>query len=158
MDSKEVVEAVKKHTKNTKQKRAALKQQLNGEWHYSLFMCCDRDCILPFHGCCCFLCGNASLIEELSEGTKNRVGGSTNCNLFCCCFTCPCIRARGLFRSSHNIQGSCLEDCILGLFCAPCSFCQIRNELDYERTNSKVSAQQKLNRPIVQNMDNDSRV
>ena len=44
----------------------------------------------------------------------------------------PCLRTK--LRERHGITGGCLGDWVCGVFCAPCTTCQINRELTIRNT------------------------
>jgi len=115
---------ISKETQSYKSKKAAFKAKQNGNWNYHLLMCFSRDWSVPVFGTFCCLCGNSTIASQLNEKHSEMA------NNLCCCILMPCVQARTSFRNVHHIPGECCDDCFVGICCAPCSYCQLQNELD----------------------------
>ena len=89
------------------------------KFHNSLLNCCSAgfvNCLGAFLGCSSCLVASA----------RNDYDGSNCCFNFCCVSE---PAARNIIRSGYKINGSCGEDIIVGICCAPCSAIQLVSEI-----------------------------
>ena|SRR6202789_1177873 len=129
---KRAVETERKLARSKAQERQA---ELTGTWHYTLFECCSRDWEIGITGALCCPCKTCVTASKVSDNKYTPCMYCLFCWLPCCN---PCVRMRTEFRIANNIPGDCGNDCLIGVCCAPCSLCQIENELDREKRLAKA--------------------
>merc|ERR1712039_156879 len=97
------------------------------EWSQGLFECCKEGCGRCFTLCCCASCAYGRAMEILLQG---------NC-VVCCLFGACCMCCnRGKIRDNYSIKGSGCDDCLVWLFCAPCSVIQTVAEVQKRNTKT----------------------
>ena len=105
----------------------------NKKFHHNLLNCCSAggvNCLGAFLGCSSCLVASA----------RNNYD-SSNCVFNWCCVSEPA--ARNIIREGYGINGSCAEDVLVGICCAPCNAIQLVSEVR-ERGSVKGPVRQQM--------------
>ncbi|CAF0833438.1 unnamed protein product [Brachionus calyciflorus] len=99
---------------------ASYNQPRAGEWRHGLFDCCGScsDCL------CASFCPNCFAYCAAQEAGEGTLMSCIHCFTFPFCLCC----LRGAARGKHGIEGGCLGDCLVSLFCPCCVAIQVKRE------------------------------
>lgn len=119
-----------------------IKSEFSTPWDAQFFDCKDCDtCLLV-----------ACIPGGLQCAQGRAVGKALNkscLQFYCCAILCLTFGAginRSLIRRKYRLEGICLTDCCIHLFCAMCAVCQEVQEVKYRLTleESKATALQTI--------------
>ncbi|XP_060934163.1 cornifelin homolog [Limanda limanda] len=120
------------------------------QWNSDLFDFCDdtKVCCNGFWCCCCNAC---SVSEQFGQPPCLPMWDICTPACTACCGLPCCIPPAGLslrvaIRYKYGIEGTLFEDIIVSSVCMWCSWCQMRRELKFRKTNPVVV---NMPRPVV---------
>eukprot|EP01100_Stratorugosa_tubuloviscum_P014772 TRINITY_DN807_c1_g1_i1.p1 TRINITY_DN807_c1_g1~~TRINITY_DN807_c1_g1_i1.p1 ORF type:complete len:110 (-),score=34.90 TRINITY_DN807_c1_g1_i1:115-414(-) len=82
---------------------------------------CDFCGLGPCHCIYACICPQCSMSQARSNYDDS------NCIFNCCCICIPALR--NIVREGYGIEGNCLYDILLSVFCYPCAIVQTHQEI-----------------------------